>query len=58
MSIERVERRRAASSGACPGGRPARTARKSLARKRDAEAFDAELRREKRTGEMAVLDAG
>jgi hypothetical protein len=29
-----------------------------LARKRDAEAFDAELRREKRTGEMAVLDAG
>jgi integrase len=29
-----------------------------LGRKRDAEAFDAELRRRKRTGELAALDAG
>jgi hypothetical protein len=29
-----------------------------LGRKRDAEAFDAELRRRKRTGELALLDAG
>ena len=29
-----------------------------LGRKRDAEAFDAEVRRRKRTGELATLDAG
>jgi hypothetical protein len=29
-----------------------------LSRKRDAEAFDAELRRRKRTGDLAALDAG
>jgi integrase len=31
---------------------------KVLGRKRDAEAFDAEVRRRKRTGEIATLDAG
>jgi hypothetical protein len=31
---------------------------KVLGRKRDAEAFDAEITRRKRTGELAQLDAG
>ena len=31
---------------------------KVLGRKRDAEAFDAEVRRKRRTGELAALDAG
>jgi integrase len=47
-----------ASSGACAGARPARNRSKVLGRKRDAEAFDAELRRKRRTGELAALDAG
>ena len=57
MSIERVERDgpvvwrvRWRESG--------RNRSKVLGRKRDAEAFDAELRRRKRTGEIALLDAG
>lgn len=29
-----------------------------LGRKRDADAFDAEIRRRKRTGELALMDAG
>src|SRR3954447_25681005 len=58
MSVERVER----GDGSVvwrgrwrPGGgeRP-----KGLGRKRDAEAFDAELRRRRRVGDLAALDAG
>ena len=57
MSIERVER----GSGVVwrvrwrEGGR---NRSKVLGRKRDAEAFDAEIRRRKRTGDLASLDAG
>jgi integrase len=46
-----------ASCGACAGARAAGRS-KVLGRKRDAEAFDAELVRRKRTGELAQLDAG
>ena len=57
MSVERVER---------DGGivwrvrwrEGARNRSKVLGRKRDAEAFDAELKRRRRTGEIAHLDAG
>lgn len=57
MSIERVER---------DGGvvwrvrwrESGRNRSKVLGRKRDAEAFDAELRRRKRTGELASMDVG
>ena len=57
MSIERVNRQ---------GGmvwrvrwrEGGRNRSRVLGRKRDAEAFDAEVRRRKRTGELATLDAG
>ena len=57
MSIERVER----ASGVVwrvrwrEGGR---NRSKVLGRRRDAEAFDAEIRRRKRTGDLASLGAG
>ncbi len=57
MSIERIER----DSGVVWRVRwreSGRNRSKVLGRKRDAEAFDAELRRRKRTGEIALLDAG
>lgn len=57
MSIERIER----DGGAVWRVRwreAGRNRSKVLGRKRDAEAFDAELRRRKRTGEIALLDAG
>jgi hypothetical protein len=57
MSIERIERKdgvvwrvRWRQAG--------QNRSKVLGRKRDAEAFDAELRRKRRTGELAALDAG
>ena len=57
MSVERVERK---------GGvvwrvrwrENGRNRSKVLGRKRDAEAFDGEIRRRQRTGELAALDAG
>jgi hypothetical protein len=58
MSIERVERKDG-SVVWCVRWRQARQNRSEVnGRKRDAEAFDAELRRKKRTGEIAALDAG
>ena len=59
MSVERVQR----GSGEIVWRvrwRDARGRNRSrvLGRKRDAEAFDAELRRRKRTGDLAALDAG
>jgi integrase len=57
MSIERIER----DSGVVWRVRwreSGRNRSKVLGRKRDAEAFAAELRRRKRTGEIALLDAG
>ena len=57
MSIERVER----ESGVVWRVRwrhAGHNHSKVLGRKRDAEAFDAEMRRRKRTGEIAAMDAG
>jgi excisionase family DNA binding protein len=54
MSVERVERKDGSIVCACAC---ARNRSKVLGRKRDAEAFDAELVRRKRTGEFAQLDA-
>ena len=57
MSIERVER----DSGVVWRVRwrhAGHNHSKVLGRKRDAEAFDAEMRRRKRTGEIAAMDAG
>jgi len=49
------ERRRCLARARRQGGR---NRSKVLGRKRDAEAFDAEVIRRKRTGELARLDAG
>ena len=58
MSIERVERKDGAVVWRVRWRQAGRNRSKVLGRKRDAEAFDAELRRKRRTGELAALDAG
>ena len=58
MSIERVERRDGSVVWRVRWRQGSRNRSKVVGRKRDAEAFDAELRRRKRTGELAQLDAG
>jgi integrase len=58
VSIERVERKDGSVVWRVRWRQGSRNRSKVLGRKRDAEAFDAELRRRKRTGELARLDAG
>jgi integrase len=58
MSVERVERRDGSVVWRVRWRQGGRNRSKVLGRKRDAEAFDAELVRRKRTGELAQLDAG
>ena len=58
MSIERIERSDRSVVWRVRWRQAGQNRSKVLGRKRDAEAFDAELRRKKRTGELAVLDAG
>src|SRR5947209_20033861 len=58
MSIERVERKDGSVVWRVRRRQAGQNRSKVLGRKRDAEAFDAELRRKKRTGELAALDAG
>jgi integrase len=58
MSIERVERKDGSVVWRVRWRQAGQNRSKVLGRKRDAEAFDAELRRKKRTGEIAALDAG
>jgi Phage integrase, N-terminal SAM-like domain len=57
MSIERIERKDAVV-WRVRWRQAGQNRSKVLGRKRDAEAFDAELRRKRRTGELAALDAG
>ena len=58
MSVERVERKDGGVVWRVRWRQGGRNRSKVLGRKRDAEAFDAELVRRKRTGELARLDAG
>jgi hypothetical protein len=58
MSIERIERKAGAVVWRVRWRQAGQNRSKVLGRKRDAEAFDAELRRKRRTGELAALDAG
>jgi integrase len=58
MSVERVERKDGSVVWRVRWRQSGQNRSKVLGRKRDAEAFDAELRRRKRTGELALLDAG
>jgi integrase-like protein/protein involved in plasmid replication-relaxation len=58
MSIERVERKDGSVVWRVRWRQAGQNRSKVLGRKRDAEAFDAELRRKRRTGELAALDAG
>jgi integrase len=58
MSVERVERKDGTIVWRVRWRQGGRNRSKVLGRKRDAEAFDAELVRKKRTGELAQLDAG
>jgi integrase len=59
MSVERVQRQSGEVVWRVRWRDPrGRNRSRVLGRKRDAEAFDAELRRRKRTGELAALDAG
>jgi integrase len=58
MSVERVERKDGTVVWRVRWRQGGRNRSKVLGRKRDAEAFDAELVRRKRTGELAQLDAG
>ena len=58
MSVERVERRDGSVVWRVRWRQGGRNRSKVLGRKRDAEAFDAELVRRKRTGELVQLDAG
>lgn len=58
MSVERVERKDGTVVWRVRWRQGGRNRSKVLGRKRDAEAFDAELVRKKRTGELAQLDAG
>lgn len=58
MSVERVERKDGSVVWRVRWRQGDRNRSKVLGRKRDAEAFDAELVRRKRTGDLAQLDAG
>jgi integrase len=58
VSVERVERKDGSVVWRVRWRQAGRNRSKVLGRKRDAEAFDAELVRRKRTGELAALDAG
>ena len=58
MSVERVERGDGSVVWRVRWRQGPRNRSKVLGLKRDAQAFDAELRRRKRTGELAALDAG
>lgn len=58
MSVERVERSDGSVVWRVRWRQGERNRSKVLGRKRDAEAFDAEARRRKRTGELATLDSG
>ena len=58
MSVERVERKDGVVVWRVRWRQGGRNRSKVLGRKRDAEAFDAELVRRKRTGELARLDTG
>ena len=58
MSVERVEREDGTVVWRVRWRQGGRNRSKVLGRKRDAEAFDAELVRRRRTGELAQLDAG
>lgn len=58
MSVERVERKDGTVVWRVRWRQGGRNRSKVLGRKRDAEAFDAEITRRKRTGELAQLDAG
>jgi integrase len=58
MSIERVERKGAVGWRVRWRDERGRNRAKVLGLKRDAEAFEAEIKRRKRLGELAVMDAG
>jgi integrase len=58
VSVERVERRDGSVVWRVRWRQGGRNRSKVLGRKRDAEAFDAEITRRKRTGDLARLDAG
>ncbi len=58
MSVERVVRSNGAVVWRVRWREGSRNRSRVLGRKRDAEAFDAEIRRRRRTGELAALDAG
>jgi hypothetical protein len=58
MSVERVERKDGRVVWRVRWRQGGRNRSKVLGRKRDAAAFDAEITRRKRTGELAQLDAG
>ena len=58
MSVERVERKDGSVVWRVRWRQGGRNRSKVLGRKRDAEAFEAELVRRRRTGELAQLDAG
>jgi integrase len=58
MSVEKVHRQRGAVWRVRWRDELGRARSKVFGTKRDAEAFDAEVRRRKRTGELATMDAG
>lgn len=58
MSIEWLERKDGSVVWKVRWRQAGQNRSKVLGRKRDAEAFDAEMRRRRRTGELALLDAG
>lgn len=58
MSVERVERKDGSIVWRVRWRQAGRNRSKVLGRKRDADAFDAEITRRKRTGDLAHLDAG
>ena len=58
MSVERVVRKDGSAVWRVRWRQAGRNRSKVLGRKRDAEAFDAEIVRRKRSGELARLDAG
>ena len=58
MSVDRVQRRDGSVVWRVRWRQSGRNRSKVLGRKRDAEAYDAELVRRKRTGELATLDFG
>lgn len=58
MSVERVVRKDGSVVWRVRWRQAGRNRSKVLGRKRDADAFDAEIIRRKRTGELARLDAG